>query len=246
MEQKNALIFSLLITLLIASNIYLIKNLQTAEIRKVVVTRVIDGDTLEVEDNLTLRLININTPEKNSPGFEQAKEFLKQFENKTVQVEELGKDKYKRTLARVYTPSYLNLEIVKEGLATKFLVRESELDVFSEAEKSAIENEKGIWKKSKYFSCLASKIDAKKEEVLINNNCEVINIRDWWLRDESRKKYKFPSIELIEIKIHTAQGNDTRTDLFWNEKGEVWNDDRDSIYIFDSENNLVHYETYGY
>ena len=246
MDGKKAFTFALLITLLLASNVYLIKNLQSEEIRKVVVTRVIDGDTIKIEGNLTLRLININTPEKNSPGFEQAKEFLKQYENKFVQVEELGKDKYKRTLARVYTPDYLNLEIVKEGLATKFLVRESELDVFSEAEKSAIENEKGIWKKSRYFNCLVSEINAKKEEVLLESNCGVMNIENWWLRDESRKKYKFPRLELTEVKLHTFNGNDTSADLFWNQKSEIWNDDRDSIYIFDAENNLVQYETYGY
>ena len=74
---------------------------------QIVVARVIDGDTLELQDKTAIRLKNINTPEKNEYGYEQAKNFLKNFENKTATIEKNGLDKYGRTLAKVYAPEYL-------------------------------------------------------------------------------------------------------------------------------------------
>ena len=40
------------------------------------VTRVIDGDTIELSNGETVRFVCINTPEKGQPGFQEAKEFL--------------------------------------------------------------------------------------------------------------------------------------------------------------------------
>lgn len=245
MNSRRAFIFALLLTLLIASNVYLLTNVDQKE-KNVLITRVIDGDTIEINGNVSVRLVNINSPEKSDPNSEIATDFLKQYQNKTVQIEVLGLDKYRRTLARVYAPDYLNLQIVEQGLATKFLVHNGELDAFSLAEKRAIDSEKGIWKKSKDFGCFKTIISQKKEIVEISNLCAEINLQGFWLRDESRKKYKFGKTISRELKLHTRDGNDTNTELFWGEKTEAWNDDRDSLYIFDSENKLAHYETYGY
>ena len=48
----------------------------------VFVTRVIDGDTIETE-NSTIRLLGINTPERGKEYYGEAKDFLKQIENKS-------------------------------------------------------------------------------------------------------------------------------------------------------------------
>lgn len=246
MQQKHAFIFALLLTLLVASNIYLITNLNKPERKTVLITRVIDGDTLEIENGETIRLLNINTPEKGISGFEGAKQFLVQFENKTVEIEKVGSGKYGRVLARIYTPNYLNLEIIQKGLGTKFLVDNSELELFSKAEKSAIESSLGIWKKSQYFNCFKSEIDSKEEVISIKNTCGDISLANWIISDESRKEYKFPDISFAEINPHTSEGENNETDLFWNSKTNVWNNDRDSLYMFDSERRLAHYESYGY
>ena len=151
--KKYALILAFLITGLVFFNYLFINSFSTNELdrEKVIIQRVIDGDTLELSDGRVIRLININSPEKGVQGYNLSLLFLKEFENKSVEIEITGFDKYKRTLARIYAPNYLNLDIVRLGLASKFLVHELELSEFSEAEESAIKNSLGIWKKSKSF-----------------------------------------------------------------------------------------------
>ncbi len=244
MEKKYALILSLLITGLIASNIFLLALINNPK-QLVIISRVIDGDTLETQEGITIRLLNINAPEKNQPFYQESLNFLKTFENKTVQIQLLDKGKYGRTLARVYTPEYLNLEIIKKGLATKFMVHQTETKLFAQTESQAVETQKGMWKKSPYANCITSKINPEKEIITLTINCN-ISLKDWVITDESRKKYKLPELSLTQINLHTYQGNDNQTDLFWNSKQNIWNNDRDSLYLFDNENNLAHYKTYGY
>src|SRR3989338_1526232 len=103
-------------------------------------------------------------------------EFLKEFEGKSIFLESGSIDKYKRTLARIYSSEYLNLELVKEGLSSKFLVDKNELSDFDKAEKSAIEKEKGIWKKSEYYGCIKGSVDKKREIVTLESKCGKIEI----------------------------------------------------------------------
>jgi len=51
----------------------------TAKVVSSVVSRVIDGDTIELNDGTTVRLIGIDTPEKGQCGFEEAKQELSLF-----------------------------------------------------------------------------------------------------------------------------------------------------------------------
>jgi len=246
MKTKQAFILALLITILIASNLFLLKEFGKPNRKIVFVTRVIDGDTLELENGQIVRLLNINTPEKNELGYELAREFLKSIENKTVEVEETGTDKYDRTLAKIFNPEYINLELVKKGLAKKFLVQENELKSFADAEKQAIENENGIWKNSPYSNCFTSSVDFKLEIVHLKNSCKRINVQDWHLTDESRKKYIFKSVSLGEVNINSLSGKDNETNLFWSQAQNVWNNDRDTLYLYDSEGKIVNYNSYGY
>ncbi len=248
MDKKHAFFFALTITLLIAINISLIK-LQFSpekEREQAIIKRIIDGDTIELEDNRKIRLLNINTPEKNIPGSELATNYLKQYENKTIELEITGTDKYSRILARLYVPEYLNLELVKKGMAVKFLVNKEERKLFAEAEKRAIDSSQGIWKKSFYYNCFQSKINSKEEVVTVTNNCNNLNIASWVLKDESRKLYHFNNMEIGRVNLHTKEGEDNEADLFWNSKTDVWNNDRDTLYLFDKNWNIAHYNSYGY
>ena len=250
MQKHHAFLFALLITILIAANISIIKILSTNNnLEKVKISRIIDGDTFELEDGRKVRLANINTPEKNQPNYILPIQFLSQFQNSTVDLEILGAEKYGRILGRIYTidNDYLNLELVKQGLASKFLVHEDELKSFAQAEEQAIKQEKGIWKKSQYFNCFKSEINAKDEIVTITNQCDKLNINDFLLKDESTKYLKFKNIIINnQLIIHSNEGENNETDIFWNSKTNIWNNDRDSLYLFDKEENLAHYKTYGY
>jgi endonuclease YncB( thermonuclease family) len=248
MRIKLALIFAFLITIVI-TNLYLLSsvNPDQSSRQKVLVGRVIDGDTLVLADNTKVRLVNINSPEKNVPSYILATDYLKQFENRTVSIENLGIDKYQRTLARVYAEDgrYINLELVENGLASKFLVQESELSIFSNGESRALESSKGIWNHSVHYGCLSSEIDKYKEMLIITNNCPQINFKDFAIKDESRKTYKFGELQFSRIILHSGSGQDNSTDLFWGQQ-DVWNNDRDTAYVFDNNNKIVYSSPYGY
>jgi endonuclease YncB( thermonuclease family) len=248
LNKRYALLFALILAGLIISDVFLFSSyaVSPSEREKVTISRVIDGDTLKISDGRTIRLLNINSPEKGMPGANLAAEFLKSFENKTVEIESTGTDKYERTLARIYAPQYLNLEIVESGLASKFLVQNSELFKFAKAEENAIANSLGIWNKSGYFGCFVTSTDRFEEKILIKNKCPEANIKGWMLKDESRKTYYFGDILFSEITLHSGKGDNNLTDIFWNSETHIRNDDRDSLYIFEQDGRIVHYEVYGY
>ncbi len=248
MKKKYALILAVLFTLVV-SNFFLLSSVKDKEtLESGIVARVIDGDTLELEDGRVVRLTNINSPEKSSSLYIQSLDYLKDYENETIYFEVLGIEKYGRTLARIYNQNndYLNLNLVKLGLASKFLVEESELKLFNNAEDEAVKRSEGIWNKSSYSGCVSAEIDEKNEIVNIKNSCTSIDTTSWIAKDESRKEYKFNILLESEVNLHSGKGDDNSTDIFWNAGTNVWNNDRDTIYIFDNENNLVFHKSYGY
>ena len=86
------------------------------------VTRVIDGDTIEVRYDtlsLTIRLDNINTPESDTVGGSAATDYLRSLiAGQLVEIEERGTDIYGRTLAHIWRVSDIlrvNQSIVDAG-----------------------------------------------------------------------------------------------------------------------------------
>ena len=86
------------------------------------VSRVIDGDTIETSNGIIIRLIGINTPEKQMPFFQEAKNYLTTLiQNKSVQIESYGTDKYSRTLAHIFLDDKnINTQILQQGLGTLY------------------------------------------------------------------------------------------------------------------------------
>lgn len=249
MDKKYAFILAFLITLIIITNTFYIKSvLSSPRIEQHQITRVIDGDTIVIDSNETIRFLNVNAPEKNEPNSNLSKIFLSQYLNKTLRFEFVEKDKYNRSLARIYSENgeYLNLLLIEKGLASKFLVDEKELKEFSEAEEKAINNELGIWKKSPLYVCLSSSIDANSEIIYLRSKCGVLSLSGLKLKDEGRKIFHLKNISLASLTIHTGIGEDNETDIFFNSKTSVLNNDRDTIYLFDSSSRLLLHHAYGY
>jgi len=244
MNKIPALIMALAITLIVLTDTIFFDT-QKENKETVLVSKVIDGDTLKLADGRTIRLLNINSPEKDTNLSFLSIEYLKIFENKTINMEITGQDKYNRYLARIYTDYYINLELVKQGLASIFMVEESELKLFSRAEEEAVKNSKGIWKKSEYASCIKTEIDSDREIITISNSC-TINLQHWQIKDESRKIFTFPNISQSIINLHSSQGENNKTDIYWNLKEPVWNNDRDTLYLFDEFGKLANHHSYGY
>ena len=71
--------------------------------RKETVTRVIDGDTFRTSSRKhSVRLANVNAPEKGRKGGFKATQQLKSLiQSKKVEVETIARDKYGRSVARV-------------------------------------------------------------------------------------------------------------------------------------------------
>ncbi|MGV8142907.1 MAG: thermonuclease family protein [Candidatus Pacearchaeota archaeon] len=242
MDKIKALFISLIITSLIAVN-YIFFTTASTQREKVEILRVLDGDTVELTDDRKIRLVNINTPEKKFPYSELAKNYLSDFIGEEVYLEDLGPDKYGRTLGRIfYEGQYLNKEIILNGMAHKYLVIEGEEREFEDAEKSAIENEVGIWTKSENYGCILAEINKYEEYVVIEDSCGV-NFNGWTVKDESTKSYKFANDITDRVILYSANGVNDANSLYWG-KEKVWNDAGDSIFIRDASGLLVYYDSY--
>ncbi len=125
---------------------------QYPELDTVIVKRVIDGDTIVLDDGTKVRYIGMNAPETYEPFGSQATLRNKELtEGKEVVLEfDKGlKDKYGRTLAYVYTEDYfINEELLKEGMAKVMTIPPNEKykDRFKKDEQGAKEQKLGIWK----------------------------------------------------------------------------------------------------
>ena len=92
------------------------------------VSRVIDGDTFEMSDNSTIRMLCVDAPEKGKIAYEEAREFLtNMILGKEVRLEKdiSDKDEYGRLLRYVYVnvsgaEFFVNQQLVQEGYAHVF------------------------------------------------------------------------------------------------------------------------------
>ena len=128
-----------------------------------VVKRVVDGDTVELENGEKVRYIGIDTPETLDPrkpiqcfGKEAAAKNRELVEGKRVRLEKdvTERDKYNRLLRYIYVTEgesgneiFVNLELVNQGFAHSYTyppdVKYQNLFVL--AEKEARENGRGLW-----------------------------------------------------------------------------------------------------
>ena len=116
------------------------------------VQRAVDGDTLILASGERVRLIGIDSPEKEQPCFGESMGALKTMvSGKAVELEfdEERADKYGRTLAYLFVEgNFVNLEMVKEGFAVAFPFEPNTryAEGFAEAEQQAREQQKGcLW-----------------------------------------------------------------------------------------------------
>jgi len=131
----------------------------SAETGLLEVTKVVDGDTIAVEQFGTLRLIGIDTPETKDPrkpvqcfGEEASAKAAELLSGQKVKLafdnSKPRLDRYNRTLAYVIREDGLdfNLEMVKQGYAHSYVqYPHPRLDQFNEVEDDARINQRGLW-----------------------------------------------------------------------------------------------------
>lgn len=130
---------------------------ETESLDGVLVTRVIDGDTVEIEGGVRLRYIGIDTPETVDPrtpvqcfGAEAARRNRELVEGKRVMIEKdvSTRDKYGRLLGYVYVNgTMVNELLVKEGYAraSSYPPDIKYQERFRNAERGAREAGTGLW-----------------------------------------------------------------------------------------------------
>ncbi len=124
----------------------------------VLVTAVVDGDTIEIEGGQRVRLIGVNTPETVDPrravqcfGKEASAYTKSLIEGKRVRLEKdvSEVDKYGRLLRYVYLPdgTFINLKLVQGGYAqaSAYPPDTAHKDAFQTAQTEAKEAQRGLW-----------------------------------------------------------------------------------------------------
>ncbi len=115
--------FVVILTLLISS-VFIFQNKNTYPITNSslpdnYVTEVIDGDTFQINNGETIRLLCVDTPEKNQEGYEEAREFLESMilgREVILNSSVTDKDIYNRSLRYVYVnDSFVNKMILNQG-----------------------------------------------------------------------------------------------------------------------------------
>lgn len=121
------------------------------------VTRVIDGDTIEIEGGRKIRYIGMNTPETVNPqkpvqcfGREASEENKRLIDGKMVRLEKdvSEVDRYGRLLRYVYVgDTFINDVLVRQGFAhaSTFPPDVAHQQQFLQAEQEARDNNKGLW-----------------------------------------------------------------------------------------------------
>jgi len=115
------------------------------------VTRVIDGDTLDVllaTGRIRVRLQGVDAPEHDQPGGQESKQWLQQrIQDRDVLLEPVSQDRYERMVAIVYLEeANLNRELLRSGHAWAYRRYLRAADrVFCDIEYTARREMAGVW-----------------------------------------------------------------------------------------------------
>lgn len=261
-DKKLATILAMVVIIFITGCFVKFSGYASKRQETVTVARVIDGDTLELANSKHIRLIGIDSPEKGQQYYTESTDALKKMtEGRTVILEGdvSNTDGRGRLLRYVFVGDmFVNLEMVRQGYATARIISPDEKykAELMEAEAEAREKELGIWKPS--TSPYADRIEMSTfhwnakgddndnlndEYVTFKNACDLeIDMTRWTVYDDSFHTYTFTAFILsprAKVTLHSGSGVDNTTDIYWDGKWPVWNNDGDSLQMRDSDGMLV-------
>ncbi len=78
--------------------------------------------------------------------------------------------------------------------------------------------------------------------VLKNVGGESINLEGWNVKDKKNHTYVFPHFELLPnttVTIHTGFGTNSASDIYWGSGRAIWDNDGDTVYLFDADGILI-------
>ena len=87
-----------------------------------------------------------------------------------------------------------------------------------------------------------------QQYICLQNRAETpVNMSGWLLRDAKGATYTFPSFELQPgtcVLVHTGNGTDTDTDLYWGRGSSVWCNEGDTVSLYDRLWGLIDQDVY--
>ncbi|MGW1622475.1 lamin tail domain-containing protein [Streptomyces sp. NPDC002172] len=88
-----------------------------------------------------------------------------------------------------------------------------------------------------------------KEWVDITNTTRrTVNLDDWTLTDRAGHTYTFRHFHLqarATVRVHTGEGQDSRTDVYQDRRTYVWNNDTDTATLRNNHDRVVDEVTWG-
>lgn len=227
------------------------------------ITNVVDGDSLAVltaDGSMTVRLADINAPERGECYGDEARSHLAGEEGSAATVEVVGTDQFDRALAHVSVGDRrLNLEMVTLGLAIALAPDPDDTrgaDILA-AEQGAYDDAVGLWGA---MACgdggpvADVVIDSGRSEpnpdgpddehledeyiVVANEGTADVDLSGWILRDtSSRNRYRFPAGTSIRAGGRVIV---TSSDPDWSPGGgPVWNNDGDMALLQDDLGTVI-------
>jgi endonuclease YncB( thermonuclease family) len=226
--------------------------------------RVIDGDTIQLEDGQKVRYAGINAPEDGQRYFQestQANNDLVGGKDVTLEFGRRQREKYERLLAYVFVgETFVQGELVRRGLAivtrTQPLPRyRSVLQGYQEEARTA---GRGIWAKGEHRGQLvvkevhpreAGKKDPNDEYVVFANVSQMpLDLTGWSVTDESSQPpYIVPHFVLDvgrAFTLFTGSGKMTTDSLYWGRRKVVWNRGGDTVIVRVANGDYVLSHTY--
>ena len=270
-KKRGKLLLAFLILILIAINYnfvdeWLNENLDVVEKESFFVSRVIDGDTVEIENlgnKESVRLVGINTPERGEYLYSEAKAFLEsQVANKTVELEygKTKKDRYGRLLAYIYINNEnVNEKIVENGFGNVYFLEKDKYErSFRQAWDKCLEKNINLCEKSEgaCSNCIAlEKVSVPMQVITLYNTCDFsCSIKGWNVKDEGRKKFTFGNVRIApnsELKLSVSKSTINQSNqlndpgrVYWVRNDYVWTKEGDSVIVRDDKNKLVLFFSY--
>jgi len=253
-KKREIILLTVLIFLFIFLNYNFIDNkikesVKNSDVK--IVERVIDGDTIVLENNTHIRLLGINSPEKNEDyDIEATDSLIELLSNKNVTLEygEERTDLYGRTLAYVIVDGKnINVEQVKRGFANTYIYNNDEYSsALNDAWNECLAVGKNLCEKSndKCAECIELKdLNLKEQEVTFYNNCSFdCDLTNWNIKNEGRKNFFFGNFILgsyKEVNVIVGNESDNENNLFWKGYDYVWTAAGDTLFLRDENGKLV-------
>lgn len=202
-----------------------------ADFRSFVCEKAIDGDTIRLRGEGSVRLAGINTPERGEEGYAEAKKVLSDLvAGKKVELDVIGRDAYGRPIAFVYVRIDgqrvdVNAEMVKRGMAHAFFIENERPGMYERyitLQNKAKTGNMGIWRLARYRGSLHitsfhangrgnDRLDPNVEYFrMANIGREEIDLSNYFvLNCATGKKYPLPPIKVKPgeaVKVMSGRG----------------------------------------